>query len=235
MMRAAVAKRLSAVICVSEDSRSRFLRYAPDFPRERVVAIAPGLEPPAEVDPPVEDARTPYFLTVGAIEPRRNHLTLLDAFRRARGRGLNLRWIVVGREHCRVGPILERLRATPGIGVRGFVDAGELERLYRAARFVAIASHHEGFGLVPLEAMLRGTPTAVATGGALDQTAGDAALRVAPDDVEGWATALLRLDREDTFRWELIHRGYAQSARFSWRDAAEAHVRVFRRVVGTRG
>jgi glycosyltransferase involved in cell wall biosynthesis len=226
MFRAALAKRPAAVVCVSAHSRARFAAWSPRYPTERVRVIHPGLAPP----PPGAEAQPgdPFLLTVGAIEPRRNHLMLLDAFQRARARGLRLRWIVVGRTHYQGGPILERLRAAPGVDVRGWVSDAELERLYRGARLVALPSHHEGFGFVPLEAMARGVPTAVATGSALDETAGDAALRVDPADPAAWADALERLDGDHALRAELVERGRARAAGFTWERAAAAHVDLFR-------
>jgi glycosyltransferase involved in cell wall biosynthesis len=226
MLRAALAKRSAAVVCVSEHSRALFHAHAARYPVERVRVIHPGVAPPPEAEPADGE---PYFLTVGAIEPRRNHLTLLAAFERA---AAQLRWVVVGREHYRGGPILERLRAAPGVDVRGWVSHAELERLYRGARFVALPSHHEGFGFVPLEAMARGIPAAVAAGSALDETAGDAALRVAPADVQGWAGALTRLQEDEALRAELIARGRARAASFTWARAAREHVDLFRAVAG---
>jgi glycosyltransferase involved in cell wall biosynthesis len=229
MFRAALAKRPAAVVCVSAHSRWRFQAHAPTFPRDRLTVIHPGLAPPPPAVGPVPDG-DPYLLTVGAIEPRRNHLTLLRAYERARAAGLPLRWVVVGRPHYQGGPILERLRAAPGVEVRGWVPDAELERLYRGARMVALPSHHEGFGFVPLEAMARGVPTVVATGSALDETAGDAAVRVAPDDVAAWTDALARVHGDAALRVELATRGHERAATFTWDRAAQAHAALFRAV-----
>jgi glycosyltransferase involved in cell wall biosynthesis len=193
-----------------------------------VRVIHPGLAPPPDLGLDGQPAGAPYLLTVGALEPRRNHLTLLNAFARARAHGLALRWVVVGRPHYRGEPILERLRAAPGVEVRGWVSDDELERLYRGARLVALPSHYEGFGFVPLEAMARGVPAVVATGSALDESAGDAALRVAPGDVAGWAEALTRLDGDEVLRADLVARGRERAAAFTWERAAQAHVDLFR-------
>jgi len=230
MFRAALAKRPAAVVCVSEHSRRRFAAHAPRYPARRVRVIHPGLAAALPVAAPAPGGER-YVLTVGAIEPRRNHLTLLEAFARARADGARLRWVVVGREHYRGAPIAERLRSAPGVEVRGWVSDDELERLYRGARMVALPSYHEGFGFVPLEAMVRGVPAAVATGSALDETAGDAALRVAPGDVAGWARALERLDGDPALRVELVTRGRDRAARFTWERAAAAHVDLFRATV----
>jgi glycosyltransferase involved in cell wall biosynthesis len=227
MFRAALAKRPAAVVCVSEHTRARFAAHARRYPAGRVRVIHPGLEPA----PPGENTDGGYLLTVGAIEPRRNHLTLLAAFERARAAGLDLRWVIVGRDHYRGQEILERLQAAPGVELRGFVSDDELEGLYRGARMVALPSHLEGFGYVPLEAMARGVPAVVATGSALDETAGDAALRVAPDDVAGWADALQRLDADDALRADLIARGRERAASFTWERSAREHVKLFHQIV----
>ena len=226
MFRAALAKRPAGVVCVSEHTRKRFAAHAPQFPAQRVRVIHPGLAAPPSAAPVDGDA---YFLTVGAIEPRRNHLTLLAALERA---APGLRWVVVGREHYRGGAIAARLRAAPGVEVRRWVSDDDLERLYRGARFVALPSHHEGFGFVPLEAMARGVPAAVATGSALDETAGDAALRVCAGDVDGWAEALRRLNEDEALRSELVARGRERAATFTWERAAREHVALFRAVAG---
>jgi glycosyltransferase involved in cell wall biosynthesis len=76
--------------------------------------------------------------------------------------------------------------------------------------------------------MARGVPTAVATGSALDETAGDAALRVDPADPAAWADALERLDGDHALRAELVERGRARAAGFTWERAAAAHVDLFR-------
>jgi glycosyltransferase involved in cell wall biosynthesis len=230
MFRAALAKRPAAVVCVSEHTRGRFAAHAPRFEPARTHVIHPGIARPPAADDHHEEK--PYLLTVGAIEPRRNHLTLLEAFKRARAEGLDLRWVVVGRVRYRGEPILDRLEATPGVEVRGWVEDAELERLYREARLLALPSHHEGFGFVPLEAMARGVPTVVATGSALDETAGDAALRVDPTDVAGWTTAIQRLNSDEPLRADLIRRGHERVAELTWDRAARAHVEVFNRAVG---
>jgi glycosyltransferase involved in cell wall biosynthesis len=79
--------------------------------------------------------------------------------------------------------------------------------------------------------MARGVPAVVATGNALDETAGDAALRVAPGDMPGWAWALGRLADDEALRADLVRRGRERAAGFTWERAARAHVDLFRAVI----
>lgn len=229
MLRLALLKQPSAIVCDSHYTLERFLAHHPTADRFRPRVIYPGLAQPIPDAPPVEDA--PYFLTVSTVETRKNHLTLLKAFKYARARGLKLRWKVAGAAGHGSQSILAELRTNPGIDVLGLVDESELERLYRGARFVAIPTMAEGFGFPPLEAMARGVATVCSTGSSLDETAGKGALRVPPHDVPAWTTALLRLATDEDELHRLQAAGRQQAARFSWARAAEEYVACFRDVL----
>jgi glycosyltransferase involved in cell wall biosynthesis len=225
------------IVCVSDHTRRRLRAHHPAvFEICPVEVVHPGLHwPTAAPIQPKDSEGKPYFLTVSAVEPRKNHLGLLSAFHAARRAGLALRWKVVGRPQYAGEPILEALRAADGVDVLGRVDEGELERLYQGARFVATPSFAEGFGFPPLEAMARGVPVACARGSALDETVGEAALRVDPEDRRGWTQALITLDNDAALRDRLIAAGRDNARRFSWPAAAQAHLELFRRALGESG
>lgn len=232
MLRAALAKRPAAIVTVSEWCMERLCDVVrlPEGTVRRV--ISPGVEP---VESPAAATRgdaEPYFLTVSALEPRKNHLGLLDAFTRARADGLRLRWKVVGRPLYRGEEIAARMRATPGVDVLGSVAQTELDGLFAAAAFVATPSWEEGFGYPPLEAMLRGVPALCSTGSALDESVGDAALRVDPADADAWAHALLRMQDDAELRAALVARGRERFRRFAPAASARAHVELFHELAG---
>ncbi len=225
MLGAAVRKRPAVVVAGSEYTRDRFLARFPSFPESRIRVIYPGIWPPRSA---VEPAPGGYFLTVSTIEPRKNHLGLLRAFRAARAEGLELCWKIVGAPGYAAGPIVAELEAEPGVELLGWVPEPELERLYCGARFLAVPSLGEGFGLPPLEAMARGVPVISARGTSLDESVGEAALRVEPADERGWAQALLRLATDEEERARLVARGLEHVAAFGWRRAAAAYVEAYR-------
>jgi glycosyltransferase involved in cell wall biosynthesis len=232
MLRAALTARPAAIVTVSEWCMERLRALVPRLPARTVLrVIPPGLELPEHV-PSAAPASEPYLLTVSAIEQRKNHLGLLAAFARARADGLPLRWKVVGRPIYGGEPILERLRAADGVDVLGSVPQDELDRLFAGATAVATPSWEEGFGYPPLEAMARGVPALCSTGSALDETAGDAALRVPPGDVDGWAQALLRIQEDAALRAELVARGRERLRRFSPAASARGHVELFHELRG---
>jgi glycosyltransferase involved in cell wall biosynthesis len=236
LLAASLLRRPRLIVCVSEHTRQRLAVHHPEaLARSRVVVIHSGITAgrPGAAPPRTEAAPTGpdgYFLTVSAIEPRKNHLTLLAAFQAARRDGLALRWKIVGRPQYESAPILAALQAAGGVELVGRVDDAELEQLYAGARFVATPSWEEGFGLPPLEAMSRGVPVICSTGSALDETVGDAGMRIAPDDTGAWARALLALQSDDELVNRLAAAGREWATRFTWQRAAADYLREFHTV-----
>jgi glycosyltransferase involved in cell wall biosynthesis len=235
MLDALLALKPAALVFDSVYGRDELLRFRPRAARFDLRVIRPGLRPPLNGSVPGATARErdstngsePYFLTVGVLEPRKNHLTLLRAFKAARAAGLKLRWRVVGPSGHLSGPILGALHAQLGVDVLGWVDQPTLERCFRGATFLAAPSILEGFGFPPLEAMARGVPVACSRGGVWDETVGNAALRPEATDVAEWTDALLSLSSDEGLRSELRARGSAAAAAASWQDAAAECWRIY--------
>jgi glycosyltransferase involved in cell wall biosynthesis len=233
MLKTVIMKRPTALICVSEYTRSRLFAHVPSARNLDVNVIYPGIEPPTNAAAWEPDA--PYFLTLSEISPRKNLLTLLRAFQLARRRGLELRWKVAGPFGFRSQSLIEALKSVDGVDVLGRVPSDLREALYKHASFMASPSHAEGFGLPPLEAMIRGLPTICSRGTAMDETLGTAAMRVDAEDVEAWTEGLLRLALEDNLRAELIDAGQRQAEQFTMERMARAHVEVYRSAVARQG
>ena len=228
MLGLAIRKGPAVIVAGSEYTRGRLLARFPTLPEDRVRVIYPGVWPPEPAGAPPADG---YFLTVSTIEPRKNHLGLLGAFRAARAHGLRLRWKVVGARGYSSEPIVAKLHADPDVDVVGWVPDAELERLWAGARFAVYPSLAEGFGIPPLEAMARGVPVACSRGSALDETVGAAAVRVDPADEQGWTDALLRLDADEEERGRLRQLGRSTAGGFDWQRAAAAYVDAYRAAV----
>lgn len=226
MFAAALQKRPRVLICDSQYTRMRLLHHLPRLRDRDIRVVYPGVWVPDDqrrIEPEV-----PYFLTVSTIEPRKNHLVLLEAFRAARASGLELRWKVVGAPGYRSRKIAETLKECPGVDVLGHVSAQALERLYRGATFHVTPSFAESFGFPPLEAMARGVPTVASSGSAMDETLADASLRVPPWDVTGWTRALLALATDEDTRARLAAAGRHAVARFPWKQTAAAYAQIYR-------
>lgn len=174
----------------------------------------------------------PYLLFVGSFEPRKNLVTLLEAFALIR-RERDVLLALVGRRGWLYEPIFERLRALrlePYVKIVEDIPHAALPPLYSAALALAFPSLYEGFGLPPLEAMACGCPVVASDRAALPEIIGDAGLLVPADDPTALAAALLRIISDERLRAELVQRGLARAGAFSWRRAALETLAVYREV-----
>lgn len=166
---------------------------------------------------------SPYVLSVGTVQPRKNYERLIQAFAALPLRWSDLKLVIVGGRGWLDAPIYAQARA---LGERvlftGFADEADLPALYSGALCLAFPSLYEGFGLPVLEGMACGVPVLTSNVSSLPEVAGDAALMVDPYSVEAIREGLLTLLEEDTAtRAERIARGFAQAKRFTWQAAAQ--------------
>jgi glycosyltransferase involved in cell wall biosynthesis len=101
----------------------------------------------------------------------------------------------------------------------GRVSDEDLPALYTAAWVLICPSHHEGFGLPPLEAMACGTPVIVSNCTTFPEVVADAGLLVDPRDPEALLRALEQVNDEGVHN-ELVRRGLDRAKSFSWERTA---------------
>jgi glycosyltransferase involved in cell wall biosynthesis len=182
----------------------------------------------------------PFLLFVGTIEPRKNLLTLFQAYElyRARAGRRAIALVLAGAPGWRAEAeraAIERLRAAGQlVWFQGATDE-QLLLLYNAAAALALPSRYEGFGLPALEAMACGTPVLAANVSSLPEVVGAAGTLLPPDDVDAWAEALCEITQDRFKREAAIAAGLKQAARFSWTRAAEETLAVYRRAAGQEG
>ncbi|HET6770603.1 MAG TPA: glycosyltransferase family 1 protein [Actinomycetota bacterium] len=227
-------RRADAIITVSQSTADDLVRYARADPaRIHVVPLAASLlATEVDVDESLErmKVRAPYVLFVGTIEPRKNLVRLIRAYRRATARaGLPHRLVLAGPLGWRPAPLLREIAVDgPGeILLTGKRTLEELDALYRGAAAFAYPSLYEGFGLPVLEAMARGLPCVVSNTSSLPEVAGDAALVVEPRSISGLATAIERVLTDEGERARLSTAARARAGQFSWEQTARATLKVY--------
>jgi glycosyltransferase involved in cell wall biosynthesis len=179
----------------------------------------------------------PFILTVGTLEPRKNHVGLLQAYSLMEGRHPHRLVIAGGKGWLYEGIFqeVERLSLEERVLFLGYVPEEDLPALYNLADLFVFPSLYEGFGLPPLEAMACGTPVVVSALSSLPEVVGDGALLVPPREVEALAEAMEKGLGDPSLRRELRGKGLEQAKRFSWSEAAKRLLAIYKRVGGEDG
>lgn len=166
----------------------------------RYIREAPVLTAPLGVrtaEPsPLPPLGAPYFVCIGTIEPRKNHLLLLHCWRE-----IVRRWkkaaphlVLVGArgwENEQVVDILERCCEIRGIVHEvGMVPDGTLATWLNHAQALLMPSFVEGYGLPVVEALSLGTPVICSDIEAHREIAGEVAEFIHPLDGAGWIKAI---------------------------------------------
>lgn len=188
----------AAVVANSAQTLADFERYAAGLglpvPPGVVAPLAPAdLGQGALQVPPLQD---PYFVVLGTIEPRKNHLLLLNVWRElAQQLGPRCPKLVVvgqrGWECEQVVDMLERCHAIhPHVLEVPCCTDQELATWLRHARALLFPSFAEGFGMPLVEALALGTPVVASRLPVFQEVAGDTPDYLSPIDGAGWMQAV---------------------------------------------
>jgi glycosyltransferase involved in cell wall biosynthesis len=220
-----------AVIAVSRQSMADIVEFYRITAAEKFHIIYEGVDPVFQPVTCIEAARVrdqysagrPYLLMVGTLEPRKNHATALRALARLKAAGYPQHLVITGGEGWLFAPVrrlVDELGLAGEVHFAGYVPLADLTALYSGADCVLVPSLYEGFGFPVLEAMACGTPVVCSNASSLPEVAGDAALLVAPTDVDACAAAVRRILEDASLAASLRERGLKQAARFRWENCA---------------
>ena len=171
-------------------------RNRPDLPTLTLpLPVAKAFQEPGDSPEPGVMAH-PYFLIVGAIEPRKNHKVLFAVWERlfARLGRASPRLIVIGMPAWRGPEIIaafEASSARPVLFRAEGLGTPALIRLMRGARAVLMPSRAEGFGLPLIEAAALGVPVIASDIPAHREVAPEGATLIGMEDVDAWEQAVL--------------------------------------------
>jgi glycosyltransferase involved in cell wall biosynthesis len=177
-----------------------------------------------------------HFLYPAITNPHKNHRTLLEAFAKVVAVRDDAVLTLTGASGSAEGAVksaIEGLGLSNKVRRLGRVPAEQLDALFRDAVALVYPSTYEGFGLPLAEAMATGCPVIASDRTALPEVVGDAGILLDPDDVDGWANAMLRLLGDQSLRAELITSGRERTRSLSPEEAARRQVDVYRLALET--
>ncbi|MBU3698004.1 glycosyltransferase family 1 protein [Dechloromonas sp.] len=186
------------LIVNSQATKGDLVAYAENFKRDLppvvVAPLAPGRLPDPGYSPPLD---RPYFLVLGTVEPRKNHLLLLHLWRQLVAQhGASAPTLVVigqrGWECEQVVDLLERCEALKHhvIELPRCSDQ-TLSTWLRHARALLFPSFVEGFGMPLVESLAHGVPVVASDLGVFREVGGDVPEYLDPLDGRGWHEMIL--------------------------------------------
>jgi glycosyltransferase involved in cell wall biosynthesis len=240
-------QRAARVLTPSEYSRRAILMHY-RIPEDKVVVVPNAV---ASQFRPIERevARAaiqkkfgigrPFVLTVGDLQPRKNHVGLLHAFEDVLQAEPKLPHdlVFVGKETWysrELHRAVDRSSVQDRVHFAGFVEDADLVKFYGACDLFVFPSFYEGFGLPILEAMACGRAVVCSRVTAMPEVANAAGILFDPDSKEEIARAMLDVLLNSELRVRLERLGLHRAAGFSWEKSAAQTLDVYYDVAGRR-
>lgn len=179
-----------------------------------------------------------FLLYVGTVEPRKNLLSLVQAFEEVYESDDQLQLVITGRTGWLVEETFKYVRTSAArerIVFTGYLPDDDLCSLYSSCSLFFYPSTYEGFGLPPLEAMACGAPVVVSRIPTIEEVVGNSACLVDPEP-HAMATTMRELLMNDEARQKLAESGKRRASEFSWAQTArrmrEIYLEAMRRFEG---
>ncbi len=166
-------------------------------------------------------------------DPRKNFVKAIEAYISLRRAGLTIPLCILNASRSRVKHFFDRNNAAQywqDVICISYLDNSELVYFYNLAKVFLFISTRESFGIPVLEAMASGTPVITSNSSSLPEVAGDAALKVDPDNVEEIAEALELLLTNEEKHLTLKKAGFERVKQFSWEATAQKWLNTYKAI-----
>ncbi len=228
------------ILTLSEFSSAAIQRAYHVAPDDIVVAPLAAAQEfrPLHIDNAVDAVRTsfklpaPFILSVGDLQPRKNHIGLIRAFAELVKNfpQLRHRLALAGKETWFAPKVREAARDS-GVAERirflGFVTDRDLLHLYNACDLFVFPSFYEGFGLPVIEAMACGRAVTCSNTSAMPEVADGSAILFDPQSTSQMTRAMADLLRDAELRARMERLGQQRAAHFSWQSSAQKTLEVY--------
>lgn len=166
-----------------------------------------------------------YFVFVGSLHPRKNVVSLLQAFDLFKTRtGSDFKLVIVGNKMFQTSDIertFENMRFKDDVLFTGRLSQEDLPRVLGAAFALTFVPFFEGFGIPIIEAMNCDVPVISSKITSMPEVAGDAAIYVDPFSIESICKGMISVFHDAHLRQHIIEKARIQRANFSWENTAQ--------------
>lgn len=177
---------------------------------------------------------SPFLLSIGRLEKRKNIINLIKAFELLKRDGWGGELVLVGKDGYGYSEIKKAILGSPyqeDIIEKGFISEEEKLQILQTATAFVFPSFYEGFGMPLLEAFAAGVPVAASNVSSLPEIGGDACIYFNPDDIDDIARKVREILEDKNLRQNLIQKGKFCLQNFSWEKCARETLRVLEETI----
>lgn len=168
----------------------------------------------------------PYFIFIGAFNPRKNLARLLQAFDKFKlETKSDFKLVIVGDKMYGTSGMMKiynSLNYRDDVIFTGRLQVENLCKVVASAYAMTYVSYYEGFGIPLLEAMKCDIPILASNCTSIPEVAGDAAIYVDPFNIDSIVDGMKTITSNESLRVKLISNARLQRQKFSWDFTAKA-------------
>ena len=232
--------KTDVIIVPSYSTKKDILHYC-GIKDEKIRVVYHGIESRFRPLSNVEEYRlknnlpSKMILNIGTLEPRKNVVTLIKAFKKLKELGFkNYKLVIAGDKGWLYKQIFKEIESSglqKAVLFLGVVRDEDLPMLYNCADLFVYPSLYEGFGLPPLEAMACGIPVITSNTSSLPEVVGDAGIMVDPTDVNSLYENMSNVLGDSELRHHMKNMGLERSKLFSWDNMAKEILKIYDEVL----
>ncbi len=172
-------------------------------------------------------------ISVGALIKRKGYDYLLEAIKKVLEKDKNIHFLIIGDgpEKTKLKNLARKLGIVDNITFKDFIKNKDLPIFYSSSEFFALATLHEGFGNVFIEAMACGIPVVSTNVAAVPEAVGEGGILVEPRNPDQLAEAMLKLLNDENLRQELSKKALEQAKKFSIENRINKIEKIYRKVM----
>lgn len=217
-------ERADAVIAISEQTKKDLIEFT-QMDENKISVIHQGCNPifyqevhQEAIKRVKEKHQLPeqYFLTVGAIEARKNHGLIVEALKISK---IDMPLVIIGRPSgdglIQLQKLISDHHLQDQVLIRQQIPTEDLPAIYHAAALFVYPSLYEGFGIPLLEALNCGVPVIGSKGSCLEEAGGPSSKYIDPYNAEELADTMTQICSNNELRNQMIQDGYQHTMKFS--------------------
>ncbi len=230
--------KIDAIITISDFSKQEIIHLL-GIPAEKIFVTPLGVRQDfSPLARRMEELPQDYILFLGNIEPRKNLITLLEAYHALPKKMKESHPLVIagasGWDTHDLKKAFYLFKMDESIILPGYIPQKYLPNLYKGASVFVYPSFYEGFGLPVIEAMACGVPVIASNTSSFPEIVGDAGILVNPYDSNELKEAIKHVLEDSQMSRNLSERGVNRAKLYTWGKCAKETVSVYETILGVK-